>query len=165
MSFLQSAFCYSQKGNLEGMLVLKDVENRESVIANTKIILKNSTRTDTVSIDKNLNFIFENVVAGACYIYIVPRSYPHNVKYKISFDPANTKILELPYSSTCPYKQEKSECPVCGSMDKVIPVRYGLIAEIIPKKGNGETTDYKSGGCVVTGCDPHWYCERDDIKF
>jgi hypothetical protein len=25
--------------------------------------------------------------------------------------------------------------------------------------------EYKSGGCMVSGCDPHWYCKRDKKKF
>jgi hypothetical protein len=72
------------------------------------------------------------------------------------------QIIELPYFPTCKYDKTKNNrrCPTCKKKNKVIPIYYGLIGQIGKKKSN-----FKSGGCVVTGRDPNWFCERDGTEF
>jgi len=81
----------------------------------------------------------------------------------------------------CPYEKTKNNrCPVCKKTDKTIPIVYGLIIEITDANPNIIETNgvriisdtpiikkkkYKSGGCVVSDCQPSWFCERDDKKF
>jgi hypothetical protein len=165
---------FPQTGEIRGKLLLQDIENIESVRNNTWVILKTSTSADSVKVDSDLNFVFKNIQADTIRIYTSPRTYPVNRYYKIYFDGKESKKLELEYSSTCPFgKKENNICPVCKKRDKVIPIRYGLIGEIRNKKG--ELVDgkgnkiieekYKPGGCVVTDCQPNWYCERNKKDF
>jgi hypothetical protein len=165
---------FAQTGEIHGKLVLQDVENIESVRNNTWVILKTQIRTDSVKVDKDLNFVFKDVKADTVRIYIKPRTYPIDRSYRIYFNGKESKKLELEYSSTCPFgKKENNSCPVCKKKDKVIPIRYGLMAEIRNKKG--ELVDgkgnkivekkYKSGGCVISDCQPNWFCERDEKDF
>jgi hypothetical protein len=85
-------------------------------------------------------------------------------------------------------------CPICKKDDQVIPISYGLTAwnndieheeyveyeefksnELIVRINKGDSNSNKnigskknesySGGCVTTGCDPNWYCKRNDYKF
>ncbi len=78
------------------------------------------------------------------------------------------------YSVYCKYDKSAKDkkCPLCGREDNVIPIRYGLIAVIVPKKGkhtlknqNQVIEEFFAGGCVVTYCDPNWYCKKDHLKF
>ena len=165
---------FSQTGEIKGKLLLQDTENIESVLSNTYIILKTKTGTDSVRLNKDLNFKFQNVGADTVRIYIRPRNYPFDSGYKFYFNGKSTKKIKLTYTSACPFgKRENNICPVCKNKDKVISIRYGLIAEIRDKKrnlvdGKGnklKEEKYKSGGCIVSDCQPNWYCERDKKEF
>lgn len=152
---------YSQNtGKITGKLIVKDIENKESIFLNTYIILKTKTHIDTVRIDENLTFSFENLKADTLRIYISPRSYPTNTFYKFYLKDGEIKNIEIPYSPVCPYEKNKTNtCPICKKKDKVIPIIYGLHLESKGKKKS------KSGGCVVSDCQPKWYCERDKNDF
>jgi hypothetical protein len=59
----------------------------------------------------------------------------------------------------CPYaKAGQNPSGVEGHKDGILPVEYGLQV-VGPKTGRrarrGETKD---GGCVVSNCDPYYYC-------
>src|SRR5690606_24101876 len=105
-----------------------------------------------------------------------------NGKYKLSFSVRNyptncTYILELKENDKinhnfelkpiCPYKyyKLKPSCPLCQRDDKVLKIAYGLMATIT-KKGEQDSSENTSkvyeGGCVVSDCQPSWYCERDE---
>lgn len=155
-------FYGQNKGKINGKLILKDLENKESVIKNTYVILKSKTQIDSVKVDKNLNFTFENLKSDSLRIFISPRSYPVNKFYKFYLKDGEVKDLELSYSSTCPYGKS-NVCPICKKKDKVIPIVYGLIAEIKGKKS--KTKKFKPGGCVISDCQPNWFCERDKNEF
>lgn len=150
------------KGKIIGKLILKDLENKESVIKNTYVILKSKTQIDSVKIDENLNFTFENLKSDTLRIFLSPRSYPVNKFFKFYLKDGEVKNLELPYSSTCPYGKS-NVCPICKKKDKVIPIVYGLIPQVNGKKP--KTKKYKSGGCVVSDCQPNWFCQRDKTEF
>lgn len=178
---LTSFFCFSQGGRINGKLILKDVENYKKVSENTFIILKTSKRIDSVKVDKDLNFVFENLEAGPVRIYLNPRTYPLNRFYKHSLKENEIINLEIPYCSVCPYNKENDNiCPVCHKNDNVIPIKYGLIAKITYEDKNGNETDkngkiiskeekekitYKQGGCVISDCHPNWFCQLDQIDF
>ncbi len=61
---------------------------------------------------------------------------------------------EYLYSSTCPY---------CNKSDQIIPIVYGYPSEGLFKKA--EKGEVKLGGCVISDCDPHRYCKRDEKEF
>lgn len=150
-------------GKINGKLLLTDIENKELVIKNTYIILKSKTKTDSVKVDENLSFTFDNLKADSLKIYTKPRSYPVNIFYKLYLKDGETKNVEIPYSSVCPYEKNKTKiCPICKKKDKVIPIIYGLQSEPKRKK---DKKKFKSGGCVVSDCQPNWFCERDKSEF
>ena len=176
-----SISCFSQTVKLTGKLILKDTENYSKVFENTFIILKTSIKADSVKLDSDLRFSFENVKVEKVNIFISPRSYPTNTYYVLNLKQNETNHIEIPYSSVCPFGKNKSNlCTVCGKNDKVLPIVYGLIARVSYRDKNGNPTDkngkiiskeesekvkYKSGGCVVSDCQPNWFCERDQTEF
>ncbi|MGC4021839.1 MAG: hypothetical protein QM734_07865 [Cyclobacteriaceae bacterium] len=65
---------------------------------------------------------------------------------------------------TCPYAKSTAKCPVANHEDNVLPIIYGLLYgdEFATKLKNKEIV---MGGCIVTDCDPNWYCKKHDIRF
>lgn len=153
---------FAQTGEIRGKLLLQDIENIESVLNNTWVILKTVTRLDSVKVNDDLSFVFKDVKADTIRIYIKPRTYPVDRSYKFYFDGRALKEFEFEYSSTCPFrKKADNACPVCNKKDKVIPISYGLIDNTDKKTER----KYKPGGCVVSDCQPNWFCERDAKDF
>ena len=178
VSFFAISFLgFSQTGEIHGKLILGDLENYQTVSKNTFIILKSKTRIDTVKVDENLSFKFTKLSTDTLRIFTSPRSYPTNIYYRINLKEGEVKKIELKYSSVCPYtKSENKKCPICKKEDKVISISYGLIAAVKFKDKDGNATDgngkhilqemkVKHGGCVVTECDPNWFCTRDEKEF
>lgn len=173
--------CFSQTGKLTGKLLLKDSENYKKVSENTFVILKDGKRIDSVKVDGNLRFTFENLSTDTLKIFISPRSYPINRYYLICLKEKENHNIEIPYSSICTFEKDKGNvCPICHKNDKVLPIVYGLISKITYRDKNGNFTDkkgkiisreesekvkYKSGGCIVSDCQPNWFCERDQAEF
>ncbi|RYJ43830.1 hypothetical protein [Flavobacterium beibuense] len=156
---------FSQTGKIQGKLIIENNDDIALVKQNTLIILFNENRTDTIRPDENLNFTFKNLPEGLYTIKFSPKSYPTDVRYKVTLKSGEALNVNLKYAITCPYKEtEDHNCPVCGKNDKVIPIIYGLV--IGNRKTKEEEEDkYFPGGCIVSDCQPDWYCERDQKKF
>ena len=73
--------------------------------------------------------------------------------------------LEVIYPPECIYDlhKENRTCPHCGKRDQVIPIWYGLIISTLDDAK--PQPEFYTGGCVISGCDPNWYCKRDSLKF
>ena len=160
---------FSQVGKVSGKLILEDLENRKSVIEKTYVILKIGVEKDSVKVDENLSFSFENLKTGDYQIWISPRNFTFDTFYKFHLEETKPENFELKYASTCQFGKSKV-CPICKRKNKVIPICYGLGAEIgkLDKKGNWIPSKKKkcqAGGCIVTDCQPKWYCERDKKSF
>ena len=78
---------------------------------------------------------------------------------KISTDTILTVKIVLP--PPCEYDKRRNNmtCPICSKKDQVVPILYGLpIGKLHQKK-------FYYAGCIITFCDPNWYCKRDKHKF
>lgn len=63
-------------------------------------------------------------------------------------------------SHPCPYAKAGQD-PSCveGHKDSIIPVQYGLPSGKEMKQ-RVERGELKLGGCLVSDCDPYYYCTR-----
>jgi hypothetical protein len=167
ISFFQ-VFC--QSGEIGGKLLIATEEERNSLPSKIYAILKHENIKDSIQIDENFNFKFENLRSGKYYVSFSVRNYPINRSYIFNLK-ENEKInqdIELKPICIFQNSKEKTNCPVCKKDDKVIPIAYGLRVSIVPKgeKENSKTKNkVHEGGCVVSDCQPNWYCERDETKF
>jgi hypothetical protein len=69
------------------------------------------------------------------------------------------------YLNIYPCFQPKGEIPKCvgGHTDQIIPIVYGRpIAETMTNAKEGLV---RIGGCMVTGCDPNYYCTLHKIEL
>jgi hypothetical protein len=141
---------------------------------NARLILTGNGRDDTLRPNRELEFVLEGLKEGDYSFYITPQNQLHSnriTQYRFCYDPKTIigNTMEISFSPFCHYSKENKTCPVCCTDDKVVPIVYGLIASINKVDENGNIIEnkknYKAGGCVVSGCDPHWYCEQDDVEF
>lgn len=102
-----------------------------------------------------------------------------NLLLESKIEPDSIQFIKKP----CPYEKTKNNrCPVCKKKDRVIPIIYGLIGEITYSNENPNIIEtngikiisdspiikkkrYKIGGCIISDCQPSWFCERDEKKF
>ena len=73
--------------------------------------------------------------------------------------------LSFEFPERCQYNLRgiNKNCPKCHKTDKVLPVCYGL--PIYNEKGEALGPKCHIAGCIVSECDPAWYCNRDKLSF
>ncbi|WP_417871301.1 hypothetical protein [Winogradskyella sp.] len=160
-------FCNAQNGVINGKIIAEIPEEKELIAENTKVILEINGVQKTTVVDKNLNFYFRNLESDSIQISTEPHSYMRELIIIGFLKPNDTIDVKIPYSLSCKYDKsiDNKTCPICKKDDEVIPISYGLTLEIEKKEKTKKQKEYKSGGCVTTGCDPNWYCRRDEIDF
>jgi len=157
--FLSFMVTVAQKKSVSGTVKLDNEKHREFVVKNSYIILEAGKKKYRKKIDESLMFRFNNLRSNEISFSFEPKSNP-NVSYSYSFDEADMLDVELKYSPICKYSKENKVCPNCKSEEFVVPIVYGLV---FLKKEDADK--YFLGGCVTFGCDPFWYCKKDDLRF
>lgn len=151
------------QNRLEGKLTI-DKKYYDIVAEKTKVFISESfnskTIIDSVVVDKELKFKFEDIKQDSIFLYIEPRSYPYNIFYDYKFNITKSQFAEIPYQPVCPYSKNNIFCPKCNKNDKSIPIIYGLV--LIKRL---KSKKYHLGGCLTTDCDPIWYCKRDKVEY
>ncbi len=174
-----SIFCNAQNGKIVGKLIVKNSEEKEYLPKNIYAFLKSKKINDSILLNENFEFQFENLKADTINLSFSVRNYPTNKYYIIRLNENQIYKADIWICPICPYKnsEEKYECPKCGKKDKVIPIVYGLISNVYFVNKKGQKTDkngkiikkkekeYYAGGCVVSECQPNWYCGRDKTEF
>ncbi len=112
--------------------------------------------------DKEGNFTLENVPAGVHHLRVSISGYRDSV-LTIPILDGSVVELYIEFPPYCKYNRIFMNCPICGKTDKVVPVIYGYPS----KKGIRQSKRGKIalGGCLMTDCDPQWYCKRDKEFF
>lgn len=171
--------CNAQNGKVVGKVIIKNTENVKHLPKNIYAFLKSKTINDSILLNENLEFKFENLKADTLKLSFSIRNYPTNNYYIIRLNENQIYTAEILICPICPYEntEQENKCPKCGKKNKVIPIVYGLISNVyfvnkkgqkIDKNGKKITTEekkYYSGGCVVSECQPNWYCGRDKTEF
>lgn len=109
-------------------------------------------------------FRFDSLQAGTYFIRTQDELYGDSL-VPVTLSKSNITLHIIILQKGCQYNssfQDKT-CPVCHQKDKVLPIVYGLIVEKKPRKKTKR--NYIPGGCVISLCDPNWYCERDNLRF
>jgi hypothetical protein len=80
----------------------------------------------------------------------------------------NKLVLNINITGPCLYDHPIAYVPTCpkNHQDSIISIVYGLVT----KSGDTFIKDKKDlkvkyAGCVMTGCDPQYYCKLHDIEF
>lgn len=149
----------SQKyGAIEG-IVYDSIENAGIAYVSLSLIKSN---LQTFS-DNEGKFIFNNVPVGEDIFECSTVGYgtPRRLTIKIFADSTSFIKINL---APCQYDTFGArQCPICNKTDVTIPIVYGDPTKKgikLAKKG-----EIKLGGCVISHCDPKWYCKRDGVSF
>lgn len=159
---LYSFLGFSQNGKLNGFIRNGiSFEPSENISVSLLNYNDNKLIENTIT-DINGKFEIKNIKEGAYKLkfYLLP--------YHQAFDTIvniyNDSIISIKINYPCPNGLSKSikVCPL-GHKNKIIPITYGLHSKRTIKKA--EKGKIKLGGCIVTECNPKWYCKVHEISF
>ena len=151
-----SLFTFCQTGQLIGT-VTKQVKNLEYQYLT--VLLKRGDSTIMTSIpNTNGHFVLHNIDEGLYSLIVKQIGYRDEIIYNLKILSAETNELNITYPGPCKFVYPNRKKPKCISehSDNIIPIVYGL-----PTKKNMEKARkgfIHLGGCIVTDCDPRYYC-------
>jgi hypothetical protein len=156
--FLSISFlANSQHGQLSGHLSSASMQQSTAylyIILKKGYMIMNETMTDSSG-----KFHIDNLSAGLYSLAIKQIGVRKDfIMDSIKIFKDSTLHLEIDYPGPCRFVYEDGKKPQCtnGHTDHLIPIVYGLPARKTIKKA--EKGLIYLGGCVVSDCDPHFYC-------
>jgi hypothetical protein len=153
-----NTFC--QTGKIVGN-VRNGIESTPSKFMSIGLYQNDMLIEGTIS-DSTGHFEFNNIASGIFKLGISFVGYqPYNIPEIVVF---NDSIINLEIKYPCPNGNKKSKkiCPY-GHRNNIIPIEYGLPSMKRMKRAEKGKCDL--GGCIVTECDPKWYCKEHKIRF
>jgi hypothetical protein len=150
---------HSQKDNFRGHV--SDINNGENFHGITVELYQSGKIVYQAQTDIDGNFYIQDVEVGSYEFRLKYIGYETYVIKEFYFS-RNDRVFEFDFPDPC--KETVKICPKNHS-DKLIPIVYGL------PRGNGKLLRQAKngkvilGGCVVTYCDPKWYCKKHNISF
>ncbi len=161
--FLISLNSYCQGGQIVGHITKNDVvlEYNYSTVVLTQ---GDSTITGTVPDSTGL-FKLNNINEGVYDLEIRQIGYRDFVSYRLRISNDTITNIAIAYPPPCVFIYAKGQRPICigGHTDKIIPIVYGLPTKKTMKKA--EKGLIHLGGCIVTNCDPHYYCTIHKVEL
>lgn len=128
-----------------------------------------------ISTDEQGRFAIDSLDPGRYDVNATYITFRDTTLQGIQVEPGVTTFIKIVLPRYCVYdsRAESGLCPVCSKKDAVIPIQYGLL---IGDETHGLKMDGKQryaldqgkwyvGGCVISDCDPNWYCRTDSLKF
>ncbi|HAT64562.1 MAG TPA: hypothetical protein DCS66_08155 [Flavobacteriaceae bacterium] len=148
----------SQSAVIEGIIIPNNNSDIEKLSSISLYYNSKTPKLQTVLIETDLSFKFEYIETDTISLSI-PGNREDYIFPSFYLSENDTIRLKLPYSYYCEYDISKNDktCPICKKKNKVIPVEFGLFIND-PKKAYNM-------GCLITDCEPNWYCKRDKITF
>lgn len=150
-----SAFC--QNGQVTGQIALQESSMEFKYL---KVVLQKGESTIKGTIpDSSGYFALKDVPTGSYTLVIRQLGFRDAVTDSLVVSDGATITLNLPYPPPCKFIYEKGQKPKCigGHTDGIIPIAYGLPTKKTMKKA--EKGLVHLAGCIVTDCDPQYYCK------
>lgn len=147
---------YSQNNQIIGHITKRDstFDYRElSILLN----IDNKLITGSIPDDKG-NFQFNNLNPGIYQMIIKNLFYRDYIMDSLKLSNDTTLNLNLGYPPPCEFIYKKGFHPKCigGHTDHIIPIVYGFPDQKTMKKA--QQGKIQLGGCMISDCDPHYYC-------
>lgn len=134
-------------------------------------ILTDTALLDIFNINSNIiETTYKNIKAGRYKIQISGQGQSTIDVDSIIVKEGQTLRLAFIFNGPCLYDHLPGYIPICpkNHQDSIIPIVYGLVATKVnkfTKKVEVKDENIRLGGCVVTGCDPKFYCKKHDMEF
>ena len=158
LALTMNSFC--QTGILKGSF-RNGVDHTPSRFI-TVVLYQNDKLITGTNSDSTGHFEIKNISPGE---YELEFSFVGYQSYVIpGLQVFNDSTVYLQTNYPCPNSQNKSKkiCPF-GHSDEIIPIVYGLPTQRTLERA--EKGRCELGGCMVTECDPQWYCKKHKISF
>jgi len=155
--------CFCQAGAIHVVISNPDSSNiNEAVFVDLKL------GTQEISSGYQLfskSFSFEKLVPGSYKITVHKIGSRLETYDNVQVRDIQTTDLAITYPPPCRFIYSDNYTPMCplGHSDHIVPIVYGLPAKSTMDKSKKEKVHL--GGCIVTGCDPRFYCTIHDREF
>lgn len=148
---------FSQDGGLKGQIL--DNERDPFAGLTIKILNGDSVATSTIT-NENGDYAIRTIKPGLDDLSIQHLGFRERVIRNVTIAENEIRRFNITHPGPC-IKAEKV-CPK-GHTDNLISIVYGLPGQRLMKKS--EKGQIRLGGCIVTDCDPEWYCKTHKIEF
>jgi hypothetical protein len=131
-------------------------------------ILKDSLLLSPLQVNNEGKITYVDLQPGFYSVKVTGRGQPETIKDSLYVTQGQKLVLNIKIAGPCLYHHAANYIPACpqNHTDSIIPIVYGLIAgrgDTFIKNKKDEKVRY--AGCVVTGCDPQYYCKLHDLEF
>lgn len=131
-------------------------------------LLTDTNSFPTTNINNIGRITYGYIQPGRYKIIISGQGQTSVIKDNIWVGQGQKLVLNFKINGPCLYDHPAGYIPTCPKKhtDSIIPIIYGLVAEKI-EWGTKKKKEIKAryAGCVVTDCDPQFYCKEHDIEF
>lgn len=150
----------SQTGTIEGML-RNGVTHNLSSFVNIGLYQGETMLLGTTS-DTTGHFLIEDINSGVYELRFSFVGYHTHTLRNIRVFNDSIAFVEANYP--CPHGNQKPKkiCPF-WHRDNIVPITYGLPTKRTMRRA--EEGKCYLGGCIITECDPCWYCKIHKISF
>ena len=148
---------YGQSG-LKGHVTYDD--NNPFVGLDIEVLNQDSTVALTHT-DMNGDYLINNLKPGLYTLRIRFIGFRERIIKNVSI--ASNEIRQFDFTHPGPCIESVKICPSGNHTDNLIPIAYGLPGKRLMKKY--KKGKVRLGGCIVTDCDPMWYCKEHAIEF
>ncbi len=159
--FIQIFFLISLNAICQNGQILGRIETDDAFFINSEfsILLKQGDSIiNKVYPNSNRYFGFKNITSGY-YRIVITRILQREVTMDSIYVTNDSTInLILAYPGPCKFVYINEQKPKCldGHSDHIIPIIYGYPTQKMMKKAKKGLIHL--GGCIVTDCDPKYYC-------
>ncbi len=160
-----SFFCFGQAQNSNNALYELTIAYRPAVIA---ILADTGMLCSSINNGNIQKMTYKSIPPGHYRVQISGQGQQTVIKDSIVVKKGQTLLLSFKFNGPCLYDHPTGYIPICprNHIDSIIPIIYGLVVTrsdtFIKDKKEMKA---KYAGCLMTGCDPQFYCKEHDIKF
>jgi hypothetical protein len=148
---------FGQSGGLKGNVT----DNDHQKFGGLKIeIVSGDSVVNWTMTNLNGDYELNNTKPGLYDLRIRHLGFRERILKDVTIVRDETRLFDIIYPGPC-FKSERI-CPRQHA-DSLIPVVYGLPGRKLMREASKGRV--RLGGCIVTGCDPEWYCKVHDIEF
>lgn len=126
---------------------------------------KDGAQISSIECRDNTKLTYKSLKGGYYQIVVSGKGQTTRVNDSVFVKKGQLLALKVTLDGPCLYDYPAGHIPVCpkNHTNNIIPIVYGLIGFI--NKSDSIKNSIHQGGCIVTGCDPNYYCTIHEIEF
>jgi hypothetical protein len=128
-------------------------------------LVKKGKRISMIELRACTKLTYKSLKTGYYDIVVSGKGQPTRINDSILVKKDQLLVLKINLQGPCLYDYPPGYIPVCprNHTNNIIPIVYGLIGFI--NKSDSIKDKVRLGECVVTGCDPNFYCTVHGLEL